>query len=100
MDCHGGEMSLALYYCLVYKMHDTDLNPWAKDTQGSDPNDNSLCGKRIMISIGDKSTTVIVADRCAGCAEWDLDLTPTTFDYIVSGGQGVGRTTASWYFVD
>lgn len=46
------------------------------------------------------TATVTVADRCEACAEWDLDLTPTTFESIVSGGLGVGRTTASWEFMD
>lgn len=71
------------------------------DTTGGNPNDNSLCGKQIKVTMTDGSTaTVTVADRCAACEEWDLDLTPTTFESIVSGGLGVGRTTASWEFMD
>lgn len=70
-------------------------------TTGGNPNDNSLCGKKIQITMGDGSTAeVTVADRCEACAEWDLDLTPTTFQSIVTGGLDEGRTTASWVFVD
>lgn len=70
-----------------------------QDTQGGNPNNNALCGKKVQVTIGGKSTTVTIADRCAGCAEWDLDLTPTAFNAIVAGGEAVGRTTANWQFV-
>lgn len=50
--------------------------------------------------MADGSTaTVTVADRCAGCFMWDLDMTPTAFNSIVKGGAAVGRTPASWQFV-
>lgn len=78
-----------------------DLDGTTTDTTGGNPNDNSLCGKKIQITMGDGSTAeVTVADRCEACAEWDLDLTPTTFQSIVTGGLDEGRTTASWVFVD
>ncbi|KAF3765614.1 expansin-related [Cryphonectria parasitica EP155] len=69
-------------------------------TNGGDPNNNSLCGKKIQITMsGGATAEVTVADRCAACSMWDLDLTPTVFDSLVSDGESVGRTTASWQFV-
>lgn len=85
------------YLFLLFFANFADILP--EDTQGGNPNDNSLCGKKIQVTIGGKSTTVTIADRCAGCAEWDLDLTPTAFNAIVAGGEAVGRTTGDWQFM-
>lgn len=88
--------ALSFVYMLSLQIWLTFCN---QDTQNGNPNDNSLCGKKIQVSIGGQSTTVTIADRCAGCAEWDLDLTPTAFNAIVAGGEAVGRTTANWQFM-
>lgn len=42
---------------------------------------------------------VTVVDRCVGCEEWDLDTTSTVFEYLV-GDLDVGRTTASWVWLE
>lgn len=70
------------------------------DTVNGNPNNNILCGKQIQITSADgtRMALVTVRDRCAGCAMWDLDLTPTVFDEVVAGGLGVGRTGATWKF--
>ncbi|KUI59365.1 Papain inhibitor [Cytospora mali] len=66
-------------------------------TQNGNPNDNSLCGKQIQITMESGETaTVTVADRCTGCAPTDIDLTPTIFQQLVPAGLGVGRTSATW----
>ncbi|ROV88769.1 hypothetical protein VPNG_10283 [Cytospora leucostoma] len=66
-------------------------------TKNSNSNDNELCGKKIEITMPSGQTaTVTVADRCTGCAATDIDLTPTTFKQLVSGGLGTGRTEATW----
>ncbi|KAG7450433.1 uncharacterized protein BT62DRAFT_916854 [Guyanagaster necrorhizus] len=44
-----------------------------------------------------KSTDVKVVDRCTGCAEYDLDLSPAAFEDLAS--ESVGRLQgATWYF--
>lgn len=74
-------------------------------TQGGNPNNNALCGKQIEVSYTDAasgaaaSATVAIKDRCGACKPTDVDLTPAVFDQLVPGGEGVGRTTASWRFV-
>ncbi|KAK0465091.1 RlpA-like double-psi beta-barrel-protein domain-containing protein-containing protein [Desarmillaria tabescens] len=66
-------------------------------TTNGNSNDNSLCGKYIHIQYGSKSTDVKVVDRCTGCAEYDLDLSPAAFDDLAS--ESVGRLqAATWYF--
>lgn len=72
------------------------------DTVNGNPNNNPLCGKQVKITSADgkRTATAIVRDRCAGCAVWDLDLTPTLFNQVVAGGLGVGRTSATWEFTN
>ncbi|KAH0494584.1 hypothetical protein TgHK011_001201 [Trichoderma gracile] len=53
------------------------------------------CGRKIRISYQGRSEVVTVVDRCAGCAENDLDLSPAAFKGVI-GDPGLGRVTASW----
>lgn len=53
------------------------------------------CGRKIRVSHKGRSAVVAVVDRCEGCAENDLDLSPAAFRAVV-GDLGVGRTTATW----
>lgn len=44
-------------------------------TPNGNPNQNTLCGRKIKVSYGVKTITVTVADRCEGCPGVnDLDL--------------------------
>ncbi|PTB67729.1 hypothetical protein BBK36DRAFT_1116350 [Trichoderma citrinoviride] len=53
------------------------------------------CGRKLRISYQGRSGVVKVVDRCAGCAENDVDLSPAAFKSII-GDLGLGRVTASW----
>ncbi|KAL6801601.1 expansin-like protein [Trichoderma sp. SZMC 28012] len=53
------------------------------------------CGRKIKVSYQGKSAVVTVVDRCAGCAENDLDLSPAAFRAAI-GPLDIGRTTATW----
>ncbi len=53
-----------------------DFDPY---TPNGNPNNNSLCGKKLRASYNGKSVDVTVVDRCTGCASGSLDLSPTAF---------------------
>lgn len=65
---------------------------------GANPNANPICGKQIAITYGGKTITVTVVDRCVGCAEYDLDLSPTAFSQLADQSQG-RLHGATWQFV-
>lgn len=45
---------------------------------------------------GDKQIQVKIVDRCEGCAEGDIDLTPAGFRALAD--MGLGRTDVEWFF--
>ncbi|KAL6699204.1 expansin-like protein [Trichoderma pleuroticola] len=53
------------------------------------------CGRKIRVSYQGRSAVVTVVDRCAGCAENDLDLSPAAFRAVI-GELDIGRTAATW----
>ncbi|KAJ7088417.1 RlpA-like double-psi beta-barrel-protein domain-containing protein-containing protein [Mycena belliarum] len=54
------------------------------------PNKNPICGKKLKATYGQKSVTVTVEDRCAGCpGAADLDFTEAGFRKLAA--LGVGR---------
>ncbi|KIJ38749.1 hypothetical protein M422DRAFT_69007 [Sphaerobolus stellatus SS14] len=59
----------------------------------------AVCGRQISLTTQDgHSVTVTVEDRCTGCAEFDLDLTPSAFQQLAS--LDVGRLQGvSWSFI-
>ncbi|KOS21909.1 Papain inhibitor [Escovopsis weberi] len=56
------------------------------------------CGRRIRVSYNGRSADVTVVDRCEGCAENDLDLSPAAFKRAI-GGLGLGRVNANWAWI-
>ncbi|KAI8980645.1 RlpA-like double-psi beta-barrel-protein domain-containing protein-containing protein [Trametes punicea] len=56
---------------------------------GVNPNDNPVCGRKIRATYQGKSVDVVVEDRCVGCAEDDLDFSPTAFSQLAD--LSVGR---------
>ena len=66
---------------------------------GSNPNNNPLCGKKVKASFDDKSIEVKVVDRCPGCGENDLDLSPTAFQKLAPLGKGRLKNM-KWHFLD
>jgi len=56
---------------------------------GVNPNQNPICGKKVIASYKGKSVTVALTDRCTGCALTDLDFAPAAFKQL--GDQSLGR---------
>ncbi|KAJ7057959.1 hypothetical protein C8F01DRAFT_1027365 [Mycena amicta] len=48
------------------------------------------------VTHGDKSIQVKIVDRCEGCAEGDIDLTPAAFAALAD--MSLGRTSVKWQF--
>lgn len=48
------------------------------------------------VTHGGKSIQVKIVDRCEGCAEGDIDLTPAGFAALAD--MGLGRTDVEWFF--
>lgn len=65
-----------------------------KYTPNGNPNKNSLCGKKINASYEGKTVEVTIVDRCVGCKEHDLDLSPSAFADIAD--KGLGRIDITW----
>ncbi|EIW57044.1 uncharacterized protein TRAVEDRAFT_171033 [Trametes versicolor FP-101664 SS1] len=52
---------------------------------GANPNANPICHKQLTATGPDgKTVSVLVTDRCAGCAPGSIDLTPTAFQQLAS----------------
>ncbi|KAK2615785.1 hypothetical protein N8I77_002512 [Diaporthe amygdali] len=64
----------------------------------ANPNESPVCGKQIRVH-GPNGNSVLatVADRCAGCATGDVDVTPTVF-LELGYAQDVGRVAIDWNF--
>ncbi|KAI0759660.1 RlpA-like double-psi beta-barrel-protein domain-containing protein-containing protein [Irpex lacteus] len=60
------------------------------------PSTDPLCGKNITVTYQGRTITVIVADRCASCAEFDLALSPAAFSDLAP--LSLGRIHAQWVF--
>jgi len=52
-------------------------------------NTNPLCGRKVQISFGGATAIATIVDRCTGCAEDSLDMTPSLFQ--VFAALSVGR---------
>ncbi len=65
---------------LVVALSYADLDPY---TPAGNPNNNSLCGKKLRASYAGKSVDVTVEDRCPSCAAGSLDLSPAAFRTFV-----------------
>ncbi|KAK6465825.1 RlpA-like double-psi beta-barrel-protein domain-containing protein-containing protein [Scheffersomyces coipomensis] len=63
----------------------------------ANPNDNSLCGKKIRATYQSNSVEVTVVDRCTGCQYYDLDFSPSAFSQLAD--QSLGRIDIEWEWV-
>ncbi|KAJ4471513.1 barwin-like endoglucanase [Lentinula aciculospora] len=61
-----------------------------------DTNHNPICNKEIIVLYEGKSVAVTVTDRCEGCAEFDLDLSPAAFETLAE--LAVGRMEVTWEY--
>jgi len=64
-------------------------------TPNGNPNRNSLCNRRIRVTGPRGTVDVRVVDRCPGCPDGGLDLSPAAFN-IVAGNLDVGVVQVSW----
>jgi hypothetical protein len=58
---------------------------------GADP-----CGKTITVNLNGQTTTATVVDKCMGCADDDIDVSPSVFELLAS--LDVGRIAVTWDF--
>ncbi|KXH59754.1 SCP-like extracellular protein [Colletotrichum salicis] len=66
---------------------------------GSQSNGNPLCGKTVRIQAEGKAVDVKVTDKCMGCAENDIDVSPAVFKALL-GDLGRGRVSGvTWTLV-
>jgi len=56
---------------------------------GGNPNRNSLCGRRAKVRFEGKTIAVTIADRCAACSRYDIDLSPAAFSRIAQPARGI-----------
>ncbi|KAG8697102.1 hypothetical protein FRC09_008069 [Ceratobasidium sp. 395] len=64
---------------------------------GGNPNANPICNKKVTAHYQGKSVTVVITDRCVGCAFGDLDFSPAAFDNLAD--QALGRLDGmTWSF--
>lgn len=65
---------------------------------GSNPNDNPLCGLEIRLQREGKGVDVKIVDRCVGCAETDIDVSPAVFEKLANLAQG--RVSVDWSWLE
>ena len=67
--------------------------------KSQNPNENPLCGKKVKVTYEGKSIEVKLVDRCPGCSENDLDLSPTAFKKLAPLGKGRLKQV-KWKMID
>ncbi|KAI3338872.1 RlpA-like double-psi beta-barrel-protein domain-containing protein-containing protein [Ustulina deusta] len=65
-------------------------------TPNGNPNNNSLCGRKIKVTRGGKSAVVTVEDRCEGCNTNDLDVPVKVFSKLADPNAGRVKVTWNW----
>nr|ACZ59470.1 expansin family protein [Flammulina velutipes] len=64
---------------------------------GVNPNNNPMCGKYINLHYGGNTVSIQAVDRCEGCAFYDLDLSPSSFEQLASFSLGrLSGATWEW----
>ncbi|KAF2152049.1 hypothetical protein K461DRAFT_294905 [Myriangium duriaei CBS 260.36] len=73
---------------------------WDAVQKGSDPNSNTLCGKKLRATryndaeSAQRSVDLTVVDRCVGCAATDIDVSLSAFTQMAP--EVDGRVTVTW----
>ena len=64
----------------------------------ANPNNNPKCGTTINIENPNtgSTTTATIVDTCEGCAEYDIDVSPSVFEQVDPNGLGDGRIKVNW----
>ena len=70
--------------------------PW--EFMGTLSNTNPFCHRNITIYYNGTQTNAMVVDKCMGCSGRSIDLSHKAFDALSS--EGIGRTHATWHFID
>jgi len=55
---------------------------------GGNPNNNPICGMKATATYQGKQVTITITDRCAACAEFDLDFSPAAFNTLADPSLG------------
>jgi hypothetical protein len=55
---------------------------------GANSNNNPKCGKTVLLTYNGVTTPAKVYDTCEGCADQDLDLSPSLFKTVAPSGDG------------
>lgn len=71
-----------------------DIKTYNAHNVDSNPNHNSLCGKKIRAFYEGKSVDVEVVDACEGCLVNDLDFSPSAFQQLAD--ESLGRIDITW----
>jgi len=56
--------------------------------KGGNPNNNPICGRKVIATYKGNSVEVEITDRCTGCAITDLDFSPAAFDLLADEALG------------
>ncbi|CAD6594602.1 MAG: hypothetical protein ASARMPREDX12_000515 [Alectoria sarmentosa] len=65
---------------------------------GPNPNNNPICGSSINIynPATGSTTAATIVDTCQGCAEYDIDVSPSVFETVDPNGLSDGRIVVDW----
>lgn len=77
---------------LIFALNAAQFDPF---TPGGNPNLNTLCGKYIKVTGPHGTATLQLFDRCPGCPDSGLDLTPAAFEQV-GGDLGIGVVEGTW----
>jgi expansin (peptidoglycan-binding protein) len=79
---------------LVCALNSQQFDPY---TPNGNPNNNTLCGKKIKVTGPNGTADVTIVDRLPSGQSGDLDLSPAAFDLIV-GNRDIGRAQVTWQY--
>ncbi|KAI6784216.1 Allergen Asp f-like protein [Emericellopsis cladophorae] len=68
------------------------------ELMGTQSNGNPMCGQTITITVGGKSVSATVRDKCMGCAVNDIDVSEKVYKELFDGSLTSGRQPAKWSF--
>jgi len=57
---------------------------------------SDICGRNITISMNGKTATAMVVDKCPGCSDNSIDVSPAVFTELTS--LDTGRAKISWTY--
>ncbi|KAI0477984.1 RlpA-like double-psi beta-barrel-protein domain-containing protein-containing protein [Xylaria cf. heliscus] len=61
------------------------------------PSKSGNCGKSIRVHYNGKTATAKVVDKCPGCSDQSIDVSPTVFSQLANLDQG--RVQVTWEFI-